>query len=194
MYNKLFTSILDSSIWLEPIHVRIVWITLLAAMDKTGFARFGALQNLADRARVPLKRAEEAVEVLTSPDQRNPGQEHEGRRIERVDGGYLVLNSAKFRDIHDAEMEREANARRVQRWRERQKEKAERAAKLAEKGRTRAQISAEMDGDAKVFEREVNNGKTDQEAHDAVESRHAIMNGNGRGGSESDSQGGVGEP
>ena len=35
MYNKLFTKILDSSIWLAPDPVRLVWITLLAAMDES---------------------------------------------------------------------------------------------------------------------------------------------------------------
>jgi hypothetical protein len=40
MYNRLFTKILDSSIWLEADTTRIVWITMLASMDEDGFAPF----------------------------------------------------------------------------------------------------------------------------------------------------------
>ena len=40
MYNKLFTKILDSSIWLAPDSARIVWLTFLAAMDEDGVVRF----------------------------------------------------------------------------------------------------------------------------------------------------------
>ena len=43
MYNKLFTKILDSSIWLESDGTRIVWMTLLAAMDQDGFAQFASV-------------------------------------------------------------------------------------------------------------------------------------------------------
>jgi hypothetical protein len=68
MYNKLFSKILDSSIWLEPDPVRLVWITLLAAMDQDGYAHFSALQNLADRAKVSLQDTHLAVEKFMSPD------------------------------------------------------------------------------------------------------------------------------
>ena len=57
MYNKLFTKILDSSIWLESSPTRIVWITFLAAMDEEGFAPFVAIGNVANRARVSLEEA-----------------------------------------------------------------------------------------------------------------------------------------
>jgi hypothetical protein len=52
MYNKLFTKILDSSIWLEPQATRLVWITLLAAMDEDGFCPFASGLNLARRAKM----------------------------------------------------------------------------------------------------------------------------------------------
>lgn len=119
MYNKLFTSILDSSIWMESDHVRIVWITFLAAMDEDGFVRFGCVENVANRARVSVDSAREAIEILSSPDQRNPDQEHEGRRINKGDGGYLVLNSSKYRDIVNREVAKARNRDRQKRFRER---------------------------------------------------------------------------
>ena len=64
MYNKLFTKILDSSIWLESHTTRIVWLTLLAAMDQDGFAQFASPANLAHRARVELPACLAAIERL----------------------------------------------------------------------------------------------------------------------------------
>jgi len=99
MYNKLFTKILDSSIWLESITTRIVWLTMIAAMDEQGFVQFASVPNLALRARVPLSACEKAVVCLESPDDKSADPDHEGRRIERVPGGWMVLNAAKYRDL-----------------------------------------------------------------------------------------------
>lgn len=117
MYNKLFTSILDSSIWLESTTTRLVWITLLAAMDEDGFVRMATVENLANRARVTIEEAETAAKALESPDLNCPEQEREGRRIERVDGGWLVLNSKKYRDIVNKEKMKEQTRLRVARYR-----------------------------------------------------------------------------
>lgn len=113
MYNKLFTSILDSSIWLESNATRIVWVTLLAAMDQDGFARFASVRNLANRAVVSNEDAAEAVRCLEGPDEHAPNQPHEGRRIERVEGGWMILNAAKYREMSTAIVARERNRVRV---------------------------------------------------------------------------------
>jgi len=119
MYNKLWTKILDSSIWLEPPHVRLVWITFLAMQDQDGTVALSGIGNVAARARVSEAEAEEAVRCLESPDARNPGQDHDGRRIERVPGvGWLVLNAEKYREIAKAESNRAATRDRVRRYRE----------------------------------------------------------------------------
>jgi hypothetical protein len=117
MYNKLFARILDSSIWLEPTSTRIVWITLLAAMDQDGFARFAALENLASRARVNTEQARKAVEALEAPDPNSSNPDHEGRRIERVPGGWMVLNAETHRAIFKRDVELEQNRIRVARHR-----------------------------------------------------------------------------
>ena len=119
MYAKLFASILDSSVWLEPLPTRIVWLTLLAAKDADGFARFACIENLAQRARVTMPDAEVAVERLESPDPKSSNPAHEGRRIERVPGGWMVLNSSFYDDMVRREDERRATRDRVRRHRER---------------------------------------------------------------------------
>ena len=117
MFNKLYTKILDSSIWLEPTPTRIVWITLLAAMDIDGYAHFSAVENLALRARVSLAEAEEAVRVFTSPDPSSENPANDGRRIERVPGGFLIINAKEHRETMNREMQREQTRQRVERHR-----------------------------------------------------------------------------
>lgn len=118
MFNKLFTKILDSSIWLEPTETRIVWITLLAAMDEDGYAHFSAMENLASRARVTMEQAEAAVKCLMAPDPNSGNPDHEGRRIERVPGGFIILNAERHRGIMNRVIEREQTRIRVARYRQ----------------------------------------------------------------------------
>lgn len=113
MYNKLFGKILDSSIWLEDPYTRIVWITLLAAMDQDGYAHFSAIANLAIRAQVPVDKAEIAVDKLMAPDAESGDPEHDGRRIERVPGGFIILNAPKYRDLATRIIQREQTRERV---------------------------------------------------------------------------------
>jgi hypothetical protein len=120
MYNRLFTKILDSSIWLEKDVTRIVWITMLAAMDEDGFCAFSCEENLARRANVPLEGLQEALKVLQSPDRFNREDEFQGRRIERVENGWTVLKARYYRDLLTREIAREKTRIRVAEWRAKQ--------------------------------------------------------------------------
>lgn len=118
MYNKLFTKILDSSIWLEPMPTRIVWLTMIAAMDDDGMVQFASVANLAHRARVSELEASEAVRTLESPDRNSSDHDHEGRRIERVPGGWIVLNANKYRELVSRVVAKEKTRIRVAKFRE----------------------------------------------------------------------------
>src|SRR6266496_1345611 len=96
MYTKLFEKILDSSIWLEPDSTLRLWITLLASMNEDGFCAFACEENLGRRARLKPSLLRRALETLSSPDPRSADSEHEGRRIEKVPGGWMVLNAKKY--------------------------------------------------------------------------------------------------
>jgi hypothetical protein len=124
VFSKLFRSILDSSIWLEAEPTRIVWLTLLAAKDEDGFARFATVENLAARARVALADTRKAVTILEGPDAQSSNPDHEGRRIERVPGGWMVLNAKLYDGIAKRETEREQVRERVRRHRSKAKEEA----------------------------------------------------------------------
>lgn len=120
MYNKIFTKILDSSIWLESDTTRIVWFTFLASMDEDGVALFASIPNLAHRARVSLQAAEEAIKILESPDKHSSDPDNEGRRIERIPGGWVVLNAEKYRNLVTRVMIREKTRLRVAKYRAKQ--------------------------------------------------------------------------
>jgi len=118
MYNKLFTKILDSSIWLEDASTRLVWLTMIAAMDETGFCQFASPANLAHRARVPQEDVNRALACLEGTDENSSDPENEGRRIERVPGGWMVLNATKYRALVTKLVIQEQTAARVKRHRQ----------------------------------------------------------------------------
>jgi hypothetical protein len=104
-FTKLFSSITESTVWCESSDVRIVWIAMLAMADREGRV-FGSIPGLANRARVPVEVCRSAINSFLSPDPDSRTKEHEGRRIQEIDGGWILLNHAKYRRIQDEEARR----------------------------------------------------------------------------------------
>lgn len=121
-YTKLFNSILASTVWRENNETRIVWITLLAMADRDGIVE-GSVPGLADFARVSVPAALAAIEKLSAPDEYSRSLEHEGRRIEPVDGGWRIVNYEKYRYRGSAEDAREKAAERKRRQRNRERDR-----------------------------------------------------------------------
>jgi hypothetical protein len=105
-FTKLFSSITASTIWCEDDQTRIVWITMLAMANKNGFV-FASVPGLAKMAVVPVEATRSALEKFMQPDRDSRSQEHEGRRIEVVDGGWRLLTYMKHRAIRDEEERKE---------------------------------------------------------------------------------------
>jgi hypothetical protein len=101
-YTKLFSSIVTSSIWSEDDKTRILWVTLLALADKNGMIE-AAIPGLANAARISIKDCEDAIKKFESPDHYSRSVANEGRRIKRVDGGWILLNHAEYRHKMSAE-------------------------------------------------------------------------------------------
>jgi len=116
MYVKLFASILKSSVWDESPTTRIVWITFLLEADEHGFVK-GVERGLARLANVTPEQFRAAVEVLEADDIESQDQDFGGRRIEKVEGGWQVLNYTKYREIRTREQVREAEKKQRQRAR-----------------------------------------------------------------------------
>jgi len=96
-YTKLHAVILDSSIWGEPMHIRICWITMLAMADAEGHCE-ASVGGLARRAQITQEQCREALEVLESPDP-DSRDDTAGERIKKVGPGiWHILNHAKYRE------------------------------------------------------------------------------------------------
>jgi len=121
-FTKLFNSILDSTIWQEPLETKVVWITMLAMCDRTGEVH-ASVPGLAKRAGVTLQQCNAALACLESPDEYSRTKTHDGRRIREIDGGWELLNHAKYRALLSAEERREYNKNKQAQYRA---EKAER--------------------------------------------------------------------
>lgn len=118
-WSPLLSTIIDSSVWRESKETKIVWITILAKKDRNGFVR-SALWALARDAGVTEDECREAIRVLESPDPESNTKAEEGRRIRKVDGGWLVINhflhrdriSKEYRKAYQREWQREYRKRR----------------------------------------------------------------------------------
>ena len=120
VYVKLFGSILDSSIWAEEMPTRIVWITMLAMADAEGIVH-ASPSGLARRACVTPAECKAALKVLMAPDVESKSQEYGGRRIERVDGGWILLNYKKYRELRTRQQVMDAARQRRHRKTRRKK-------------------------------------------------------------------------
>lgn len=98
-WAPLWSKIVDSSVWCEPYFVRVLFTTMLALKDRDSVVRFTPFA-LSKRANMTEQEVIEALSVLSSPDTRRiEPQPFEGRRIEKVDDGYLILNGEKYREM-----------------------------------------------------------------------------------------------
>lgn len=109
-YTPIFSSLVDSSVWTLPDSVRVVWVTMLALQDRDHVVRYNAF-GIAQRAHKSEREVLDALNVLASPDKtRLEPQEYDGRRVERHEDGWLILNGSKYQA-----MMIEANRREYQR-------------------------------------------------------------------------------
>lgn len=95
-YTKLFSSIVASTIWREDVSTKVLWVTMLAMKNERHIVE-GSVPGLAHLAGVSLEQCSTSLKKLESPDPYSRNQEHEGRRIEPVDGGWLILNGEYYR-------------------------------------------------------------------------------------------------
>lgn len=121
-FVKLDTRILDSTLWLNADVSRLFLTALLMAeprpletpmpqlevrsLDRTGFVVpagwYGFIAaagpGIIRRAMLKEKEGFAALEALGSADPESRSSDFEGRRLVRVEGGFVVLNFMKFRD------------------------------------------------------------------------------------------------
>lgn len=118
-YNKLFSTLVTSTVWCEPDTTRIVWITLLAMADKNGNIQ-SSIPGLAKLAGVSLEATERALQTFMEPDKYSRTPDNEGRRLEAHEGGWHMLNHGKYRAILSEESIRASKAAYMRRVRSEQ--------------------------------------------------------------------------
>jgi len=95
-FAKLDDGILKSSIMAERPEIFKVFIALLASSNWEGLAKVSPI-FLASACHLSQEVVDRALERLSSPDKYSRSSEEEGRRIKRVEGGFLVINYKKYR-------------------------------------------------------------------------------------------------
>ena len=119
-YIKLHQGVLTSTIWQEDDTTRIVWFTFMALADKNGEVS-GTIPGIANIARVSIEACESAVNKFMSPDPYSRSEADEGRRIEKIDGGWSLINFHKYREMASKDDAKLANSNRQKMFRERMK-------------------------------------------------------------------------
>ena len=119
-FAKLDSGIVDSTIWMKPHDALRVWIALLAKSDSYGIVRI-ASPALAHQCFVTPERLDEIMRDFCSPDADSRSPDHDGCRLQRIEGGWLIVNYLKYRDM----MQRKAasHAERQAKYREKLKQR-----------------------------------------------------------------------
>lgn len=99
-FAKLVSEIIDSSIWDEPEYILKTWVAFLAKKDEHGFvgATYKAMKrttNLKDDDDGDKFAA--SIKCLEGEDKESRTPDFQGRRIKKIDGGWIVLNHEKYR-------------------------------------------------------------------------------------------------
>ena len=123
-WTKLTRGIIHSTVWQQPLHIKIVWIAMLAMKDEYGNV-YASVPGLARAAGVDEGQAEEALHHFMQPDPKSRCKDNEGRRIAEIPGGWNILNHFLYRDNTDSL--KEYNRKKQAEYRARKKRKEEMA-------------------------------------------------------------------
>ena len=121
-YVKIYgDQLMRSTVWVNTSkETRLLWITMLAIADKNGLV-LASIPGLAKEAGVSIEECEESLKVLSSPDPYSRTKKYEGRRLEVIDGGFLLLNYRKYREMRTEAQVKDAMRKAA--WRAKQAEK-----------------------------------------------------------------------
>lgn len=111
----------DSSLWRESDLVVKVFLTMLAKKDSSHIVTATAYM-IGEWSKKTEAEAIEAIKVLSSPDtKRIEPQPYEGRRIEKVPGGWLVLNGQYYEDLMRQVSRKAYKAKKEREYREKRR-------------------------------------------------------------------------
>ena len=105
-FVKLYGSIIHSSIWAAPDHVRLVWITMLAMADMNGEIE-ASVVGISGASRLSVDQTKDAIRILSGPDP-DSKDGTTGERIEKIDRGWRIINHGYYRDLRSHQQVRNA--------------------------------------------------------------------------------------
>lgn len=112
-YAKLSSNLVTSSLWsTESLEAKVLWATMLSLKDSKGVVN-GTIPGLARMAGIAIEDCEAAIERFQQPDKYSRTKDHEGRRIEEVDGGWRFLNHKRYRDEVSREKKKQRDRERI---------------------------------------------------------------------------------
>jgi hypothetical protein len=109
-YTKLWSMIIESTLWREPNDLIVLWIAILAKKDRNHVV-YSTIPALASAAKITNEKCAEYIKQLESPDKWSATQDDDGRRLRRVEGGWLVINGAKYQNFLRSEQTKAAKAK-----------------------------------------------------------------------------------
>lgn len=105
-YCPISKDINFSSVWEQPPHIRIAWITILAKKDQQTHIIETNPYLLSRMARISQDEAVEALEYFQKPDANSRSTEEGGRKLKRLNGNeYLVVTGAKYAKLAEEWMQ-----------------------------------------------------------------------------------------
>ncbi|HTD17860.1 MAG TPA: hypothetical protein VK673_21935 [Chthoniobacterales bacterium] len=119
-YTKLFQKILASSIWNEDDKTRLVWVTMLALRNDRNKVE-ASVGGLAHQARVSVEDCQRALVKLENEDPDDSSGILNGRRVEKVQGGWIIINAEAYKHAQDEDEVRAYHAAYMREWRKRKK-------------------------------------------------------------------------
>jgi hypothetical protein len=125
LYAKLDQNIVYSSMWEEDGDTVKVWITILALKNyRTGIVDKN-ITGIARLCNLSIEKVQAAITKFESPDPNSTTKAHEGRRLQKIDGGWKVLNHDRYLKFGWSDEKREYERQRKAQWRDGQETKTE---------------------------------------------------------------------
>lgn len=133
----------DSSLLDEALETRWIFVWMLSQADHAGRYRCASVASLSRASNVTRAQAKRAVETLEAPDPNSTTPDNDGKRIERIAGGWQILNYQKYREFRTEKQIKDAE--RQQRHRESQRDTSRDVTVTPRDIRTRGQRTEDRD-------------------------------------------------
>ena len=97
-YIRLYEGAFTGTLWSMSPEAKVVFITMIWMATGGDGTVSATATGIARLAHVSVEACEKALSELEAPEKDSRSQEHEGRRIKKVDGGWFIFNYQKYQE------------------------------------------------------------------------------------------------